>query len=542
MVPGEDGRRPRRLSHLRRFELIWSARSFSLERALFEMVRRHETLRTCFTSEGGEPVQVVHPPTSINLPRIDLAGLPPKAAAREAMNLAAVQTQIPFDLAVAPMFRVALVRCGGNHHVFLYTMHHIIFDGWSADILVRELSAFYQWRHQKDDSPYPMLELSIQYADFAAWQRQWLNGGVLESQLDFWASTLRGAPPLLALPTDRPRPKLQSYRGAHEVFMIDDALSRKINLLSEQYGVSLFMFLQTTFLILLSRYSRQEDISLGSPVANRRTKELEPLIGFFVNTLIMRNDLSGDPSFPELLGRVRKTALGAFDNQDVPFEQVVERLQPERSLSFTPLFQAMFMLDHVAGDRLELPGLTLDLIEKDYITAKFDLTLWMGHGRTGILGHMEYVDLFQAETIRRMLEHYQNLLHAIVANPEQRVAGLSMMSDADRHRLLTTWNETESEIPSASGIDALFEVQCKKTPDSVALFSENQIVTFETLNNNAENLAYRLRSLGVALETVVGVLTEREPAMVGGLLAILKTGARTFPWTPLIPKTGFLSC
>jgi non-ribosomal peptide synthetase component F len=365
------------------------------------------------------------------------------------------------------LFRVQLLRLEEAEHMLLVTMHHIVYDGWSYDIFLRELAALYDAFSSGKPSPLP--ELPIQYADFAHWQREWLQGEVLESQRDYWKQQLNGSLPILQLPTDYPRPPVQTYQGGYQSLELPKNLTQALKDLSQQERGTLFMTLLAAFQTLLYRYTGQEDIIVGTPIAGRNQVEAEGLIGFFVNTLALRTYLSGNPSFQELLGRVREVALGAYAHQDLPFEKLVEELQPERDRSRTPLFQVMFVLQNTPTSALELPGLTVNSLNIDSGTAKFDLTLFIMETAQGLRASLEYnTDLFNAATITRMLGNFQTLLEGIVANPQQRLSDLPLLTAAEQHQLLVEWNNTQTDYPSNTCIHQLFEAQAEQTPNAVA--------------------------------------------------------------------------
>ncbi|HID51927.1 MAG TPA: non-ribosomal peptide synthetase, partial [Anaerolineae bacterium] len=388
-----------------------------LQQSLQEIARRHEALRTVFVEENGRPVQRILPDLPIDLPVTDLRHLPEAERESQAQALAVAEAKRPFDLATGPLIRAALLQLADDEYVALLTMHHIISDGWSMGVFIQEMATLYAAFAAGRPSPLP--ELPIQYADFAHWQREWLQGDALESQLAYWKEQLAGATPFLDLPTDRPRPAIQSANGATETFVLPPELAQQLAELSQTQGATLFMTLLAAFQILLSRYANQTNVSVGTPIANRTQAEIEGLIGFFVNTLVMRTDLSGQPDFTELLARVRETALGAYAHQDLPFEMLVEELQPGRDLSHTPLFQVMFVLDNAPLDGLELPNLTLSPVEADGGTATFDMTLTLRESPDGLLGMWEYnTDLFDRSTIQRMIGHFQTLLEGIAADPQ----------------------------------------------------------------------------------------------------------------------------
>jgi amino acid adenylation domain-containing protein len=507
----------------------------TLQQALSEIVRRHEVLRTSFQTVNGTPIQVIHPEATLKITVVDLKPL--EVAERETvLHQQAQQEAItPFNLEIAPLIRCSLLQLSATEYVFLLTMHHIVSDGWSIGVFIQELSSLYQAFGAGE--PSPLIELPIQYADFAVWQRQWLSGEVLETQLNYWLSQLQGAPDLLKIPTDRPRPSVQTYRGATQSFTLSTDLTQKLQTLSRESGTTLFTTLLAAFATLLYRYSGQEDILIGSPIANRHRREIESLIGFFVNTLVLRTRFDDHPSIKDLLARVRETTLQAYEHQDVPFEQLVEVLRPHRSLSYSPLFQVMFILQNAPMGEVELPGVTLTQLERESTIAKFDLTLSLTETNWGLVGGWEYnTDLFDRSTIERMTAHFQNLLSAIVENPQQTVAELPLLSEAERHQLLMEWNDTQSEYPSDQCIHQLFEEQVERTPDSVAVVFEDQQLTYRELNARANQLANYLQKLGVKPEVLVGICVERSLEMVVGLLGILKAGGAYLPVDPAYPQ------
>ncbi len=508
----------------------------ALERSLDEIVRRHEALRTIFAYADGSPVQVIAPApvTTAALPLVDLSELPKSEREAQTQRLATEEAQCPFDLSQGPLMRAKLLRLDDEEHVLLLTMHHIVSDGWSMEVFWRELAALYDAFANGQPSPLP--ELPVQYVDYAIWQRRWLAGEVLDEQLSYWKRQLADLP-ALQLPTDRPRPAVQTHRGARQELVLPKLLTEALKELSRREGVTLFMTLLAAFQVLLSRYSGQEDIAVGSPIAGRNRAEIEGLIGFFANTLVVRTDLSGDPTFKELLRRVREVALEAYDHQDVPFEKLVEELQPQRDTSRTPLFQVMLTLQNTPGKALELPGLRLTQQELERGTAKFDLTLSMVEGPEGLRGACEYnTDLFEAATITRMLGHLQTLLEGVVANPAQRLSTLPLLTEAERHQLLIEWNDTQIDYPREACIHRLFEEQAERTPDAVAVVFDDQQLTYRELNRRANQLAHHLRRLGVGPEVLVGICVERSPELVVGVLAILKAGGAYVPLDPAYPK------
>ncbi|MCA1603334.1 MAG: condensation domain-containing protein, partial [Acidobacteria bacterium] len=502
------------------------------------MAARHESLRTSFTVVDGSPVQVIAPTLSVELPVIDLSGLPEAEREAEARRLTTAEAQRPFDLARGPVFRVSLLRLNDEQHVLLITMHHIVSDGWSIGVFMRELTALYEAFSQ--GQPSLLGELPIQYADYAIWQREWLAGEQLERQLSYWRKQLGSSLPELELPTDRPRPAVQSYRGATQRATLSKELTKQLRALSQREGVTLFMTLLAAFQTLLMRYSGQEDIVIGSPIANRNRIETEGLIGFFVNTLVLRTELSGNPTFRELVGRVKEVTLGAYAHQDLPFEKVVEELHPERTLSQNPLFQVVFQLMNAPRSSLKLSGLTLGSQGgTESGTAKFDLSLFVyeraeGEGLPCLLEYS--TDLFNASTIERMLGHFQVLLEGIVANPNQRLCELPLLSEAERHQLLVEWNDTETEYGRDQTVAELFELQVKRTPDAIAAVYEGERLTYGELNRRANQVAHYLRGRGVRAEVLVGVMMERSLEMVIGLLGILKAGGAYVPLDAAYPQ------
>ena len=448
---------------------------------------------------------------------------------------ATAESRQSFDLAQGPLWSVKLLRLADEEHVFLLNMHHIVFDGWSFDVFFRELTALYTAFSTGKPSPLPALPL--QYSDFALWQRMWLQGAILEAQLTYWKQQLGGNLPLLELPTDRPRPPLQSFRGACQSLVLPQHLTEALKALSRQEGVTLFMTLLAAFKTLLYRYTGQEDLLIGTPIAGRTRVETEALIGFFVNTLVLRTNMGGNPRFRELLGKVREVALDAYDHQDLPFEKLVDELLLERSPSHAPLVQVMFALQNAPRPALKLPGLTLDQMDVESGTAKFDLTLSMRDTEQGLKGTVEYAtDLFDHATISRMLGHFQTLLEGIVAHPEHRLADLPLLTEAERHQILVEWNDTTADYPQNTCLHELFETWAERTPDAVAVVCNEQQLTYSALNRRANQLAHYLRALGVGPEVCVGLCMERSLELVVGLLGILKAGGAYVPLDPAYPK------
>ncbi len=513
-----------------------------VERTFAEVVRRHEALRTRFVMQGGQPVQVVQEPDAFAISVTDLSDVPEGEREERVRALAMAEAQQPFDLQSGPLLRVSLLRLADEEHVALFTMHHIVSDGWSMGILVREVAALYSAYVRDEASPLP--ELAVQYGDFAAWQREWLKGEVLDRQLSYWKERLEGASPALELPTDRPRPTVLTQRGAQHGFGLSAELSRGLQQLSRREGATLFMVLLSAFAVLLKRYTGQEDILVGSPIAGRNRDEVEGLIGFFVNTLVMRTDVSGDPSFRELLERVKEVALGAYAHQDLPFEKLVEELQPERSLGHTPLFQVMLVVQNAPGGDVELPDLTLTPVDDGGgETAKFEMTLTMLETRDGLRGSVNYNrDLFDGTTIERMMQHWTRLLEAVAADATQRLSELPMLSGAEQQQLLVEWNDTASEYARELTVAQMFEQQVERDATAVALVYGTQRISYGELNKRANQLAHYLRAHGVGPETLVGLYLERSVELVVAMLAVVKTGGAYVPLDPQQPseRVGYM--
>jgi len=412
----------------------------TLERTLNEIVRRHETLRTTFGEQAGQPEQLIAPAWPVSLPVADLSGMPEAEREREAEWLMSQEVGHRFNLSRGPLWRVKLVRLCDDEHLIGLTMHHIISDGWSMDVVVREFAALYT--AFADGRPSPLGELPIQYADYAVWQREWLQGAALKEQTDYWRGHLAGAPPTLELPTDRPRSGSRSNRGATEYFSIPAEVGEKLRAVAQAHEATTFMVLLAAYSVLLTRYSGQTEVSVGAPIANRRRAELEGLIGFFVNTLVLRVKIEAGEGFGSLVERVREVCLGAYAHQDVPFEKLVEELQPERSLSHAPLFQVALVLQNVPRSSLDLQGLSLSQYQLKYETAKFELSLVLGEGEGGITGALMYLtDLFDASTAARMVKNFQTLLRDITENPDKKIEDLSMFDDEGSRELIRAFND-----------------------------------------------------------------------------------------------------
>ncbi|WP_164018189.1 non-ribosomal peptide synthetase [Pyxidicoccus trucidator] len=506
----------------------------ALRRAFETVVHRHEVLRTTFAmGADGQPVQVIHPPARFTLPLEDLSSLPDAEARAEVQRRGQDEARQPFSLTDGPLLRASLLKLGASEHVLLLNMHHIVSDGWSVGVLVRELGALYA--AFKEGQPSPLPTLPLQYADYAVWQRGWLQGEVLDAQRSWWRQQLAGLEPL-ELPTDFPRPAVRRQQGATVEFKLPRELSDSLRALGRQEGATLFMVLLAGFQALLSRYSGQKDLAVGTPIAGRRTQELEPLLGMFINTLVLRTSLEGAPTFRELLSRVKESTLGAYAHQDIPFEKLVEELEPTRDLSRQPLFQVMFVLQNAPMGESALPGVSVSQRTLDNGTSKFDLSVAMQETADGLEAGFNYdVDLFEAATIHRMAGHFQKLLEGLAGDPGQRVSELALLGETERRQVLMDWNATETEYARESCIHELFAAQAERTPRAVALMSGESRVTYAGLRQKVDRLARRLRTLGVGPDVRVGVSVERSVDMVVAMLAILEAGGAYLPLDPVYP-------
>ncbi|HYG63000.1 MAG TPA: amino acid adenylation domain-containing protein, partial [Thermoanaerobaculia bacterium] len=508
----------------------------ALRRALTEIARRHESLRATFPSTANEPRQRVAPPAEVPLSVEDLRGLTEDERRGHAAELARLESRHAFDLARGPLFRPRLLRLDAEEHVLLLNMHHIVSDGWSMGLLFRELTALY--RASAAGLPSPLPEPPLQYPDFAAWQRERFAGGALEEGLAFWREHLAGADTVLELPLDHPRPALESFRGAIHLFEVPAAEARALAALARREGATLFMTLTAAFEVLLHRFTGQSDFLLGTPVAGRDREELEDLIGFFANTLLLRARLGGDPTFQDLLARVRRDTLDAYAHQDVPFERLVEELRPERHLSHNPLFQAMFALQNQPAGSVEIPGVTLEPLRVERGLSKLDLTLEMGETASGLAGYFEYnTDLFDAGTIERLTGCFQALLAAMAANPERRISDLPLLAPDERRRLLA-WNPPQSEAP-ATPVHRLIAARAAEAPEADALlFGGGRLsrLSYGELDRRANRLARHLRRLGVGPDVPVGICLERSLEMGEAILGVLKAGGCYVPLDPAYPR------
>ncbi len=517
------------------FRLTGSLDVEALARSLQEVVTRHEALRMTFRAVDGRPAHVVTPELAVSLPVIDLSSLPSADRRAEGARVIAEEARRPFDLARGLLFRAILVRLGEDSHLLLLTLHHIVTDAWSIEVISRELATLYPAFAAGQPSPLP--ELPIQFPAWARRQRESITGDALARQLEYWKRHLRGTLPILELPTDRPRPPRLTFQGATAAFALPLALTDALKALSRAAEATLFMTLLAAFNVLLSRYTRQEDILVGTMMTSRGHVAAETLVGCFVNALALRTDLSGDPAFLELLARVREAALGAYAHQDLPFEQVVAALNPARDPSHAPLFQVMFVFENIPRARLTLPGLCVEPLPVDTGTAKFDLTLSMEETPGGLRGVLEYsTDLFDAARITRMLGHFQTLLEGVVTDPRRRLSALPLLAPAERRQLLVSWNATTTEYPREACLQDLVEAQVARAPEAIAVVFGEGRLTYDELNRRANRLAHGLRRHGLGRGTRVGVCMDRSPEMIVALLGVLKAGGAYVPLDPGYPE------
>jgi amino acid adenylation domain-containing protein len=516
----------------------------ALAATLGEIARRHEALRTRFAEGADGPVQVIDPPSPFVLPEVDLRGLAEPARRREAARLAAAEAARPFDLANGPLLRGVLLRLEADERVLALTLHHIVADAWSMEVMLREIETIYGAAVQGLPSPLP--EPPVQYADFAVWQRRWLRGRELEAQLAYWRQRLAGHPPLMELPTDRPRPAARTDAGASEPFLLGAEAAGRLRDLSRLCGMPLFMTGLAGFLALLARYTGQTDLLVGTPTAGRGRLEVEGLIGFFVNLLVLRTDAGGDPTFSELLGRVRETALGAYAHDDLPFERLIEEVAPERNLSHSPLFQVMFVLHpKPAAERSRMAGVEIEPLAPAGGRAKYDLTVSLtdggdsgdgGDAGGGLAGEVEVnLDLFDAATARRMGRHLEVLLAGAALQPEARLSDLPLLTSAERDELLREWQGPAGEIPPVPLVHEMAAAAAREHPGSLAVAAGDRRLTQGELHARANRLAHHLRSLGVGPDVVVGICTGWSLERVVGILAVLKAGGAYASFDPAYP-------
>ncbi len=517
-----------------RFELHGAVNSQILQESLNKITARHEALRTVFPAADGRPAQKILPIVEVPFDFVSLVELPLDERDAETRRLLDAETQRPFDLQTGPLIRAALIQLAPQEYRLLLGLHHIVCDGWAMSRLISELGAIYNaaLRGLSVD----LAPLTIQTPDFAVWQRERFAAGALENALAYWKTQLADAPQTLNFPTDFPRPLRPTYRGGMVKFQIAAPLVQSLQTFSRSENATLFMTLFAAFQTLLCRYTGQEDLCVGTPIANRQAAELEPLIGFFVNTLVLRGDLSGQPTFRQLLQRTRTTALDAYANQDAPFEQVVEAVQPERSLQQSPLFQTLFALQNTPQEKLQLDGVSPANLEYLGGVSKFDFSLFLEERDGAIFGDLEYsADLFLPETMARFAGHFQTLLAALAESPDTPLDRLNLLTEAERHQILFDWNQTDRDYPRDLCVHHLFERQAETTPDAVALTFQNETVTYRQLNERANQLARLLRERGVGPEVRVGICLPRSPQMIVALLAVLKAGGAYVPLDPAYP-------
>ena len=516
------------------FRLQGSLNVTALEQGFSKILSRHEILRATFTAVDDQPVQVISPEINISLPVVDLSEAPPVEREAEVSRRVVAETRRPFDLARGPLFRISLLKLAEHEHVLQFTTHHIVSDGWSLEILLGELSSWYKFFTAGGDPPDP---LPLSYLDYVEWQRQKVETEILDEQLPYWRQQLRGATPVIDLPIRSTRPTTQTFNGTNYEFLLPTSLTQALKVFSQREGTTLYMTLLAAFQILLHRYTSNDNILVGSPTAGRNRMETEALIGMFVNTVVLRSDLSGDPTFRTLLTRVREVALGAMAHQDLPFEKLVEDLQPERSLSHMPLFNIAFVFQKALQQRLNLSGLTATRLSIEGATAKFDLTLYLTDDANRLQGVLEYnTDLFAGDTIRRMVGHFQTLLEGIVTDPDRRLSTLPLLTSAEEHQLLVAWNDTSLNYERQKCVHELFEEQVQQRPDAIAVSHDGREMIYGELNARANQLAHYLRKLGVGAEVLVGICMERSLESVLACLGVLKAGGAFVPLDPAHPQ------
>ncbi len=507
----------------------------TLRQALNEIIGRHEILRTRFAVEAERPVQVIEPVVELNLAAVDLSHLP--ATEKETELRAQLQTAArePFDLSAGPLVRTVCFRLDESEHVLFFMAHHSVFDGSSTGLLLGELATIYDAFAAGEDSP--LADVPVQYADYAIWQRAQLTDGELDRLRTYWRGQLCGDLPILQMPTDHARPPRQSYRGSTESIELPATLAGSLTELGRKDGATLFMVLLAAFNVLLHRYTSQEEFVIGTPINGRNRTEVESAIGFFVNTLALRTDLSGQPSFRELLERVKQTCLGAYSHQELPFERLVQELDIKRDLSRTPLFQTMFAYQDTTNRDIQSKDLTLTAMRVDTEMSRTDFSCWVTQTDTGLSVALEYcTDLFEHSTIVQLMRHYENLLREIVADQERPIGTLPMLSADERERLLLEWNATETPYPEQTRLHELFEAQSVRSPDAVAVICEDRELSYNELNQRANQVAHHLRKTGVETGTLVGICVDRSVEMLVGLLAILKAGGAFVPLDPDFPE------
>jgi len=507
----------------------------TFERSLNDLIARHESLRTRFVEVDGSPRTVIEPTCRIELVRIDLSRVPPEQHEAEATRVVTEFAQRPFDLGVAPLMRVALLRLAPELHVFCFVLDHIIADGLSLGILGLDFHALYT-AHAAGSAP-RLRPLTVQYADYAEWDRRWLAAGTLERQLAFWKRELAGSLPVLQLPTDRPRPRLQTHNGSQVRLTLEPAFVASVKAAARSENVTLFMLLLSVMQVLLHRYTGEEDLPVGSAVANRNRPEVDGVVGFFANNIVLRGNVGGNPTVRELLRRVRETALNAYAHQDMPFDLLVNALVSRRDLEHSPLFQVMFVLNSTPMSKLDLPGLKGEPLLFEAGTSRFELSLDMFDTPEGLKVHLEYnTDLFEKASMERLLAHYCRLLEGFIADRDQRIGDVPMLTESEGAQILGEWNRTAAPFASQATVHELFEAQAAGSADAPAVRCGSKSLSYRQLNQRANQLARHLRQLGVGADTLVGLSMDRSVEMVVGMLGILKAGGAYVPLDPGFPR------
>ncbi|MGB7293945.1 MAG: condensation domain-containing protein, partial [Thermodesulfobacteriota bacterium] len=516
------------------WRVVGSLKVGALVESLIEIQKRHDVLRTIFSTSEGQPIQFIARSRELQIKAVDLSKLTSEEQEKSLMRIKMDESRIPFDLSSGPLIRSKVIKLAEEDHVLLITIHHIVFDGWSTQVFNQEISTIYQ--ALSDGSHHSLPELPIQYPDFAVWQCECSGELLLDAQLSYWKRKLNDCQ-YLKLATDHPRPSVNTFRGTYKSFELSKTLYESLKELSLREGVTLFMTIQAAFKTLLHLYTSQEDIVIGTDIAYRNQTQTEPLIGLFANTLVLRTDVSGNPNFKELLSRVRETALEAYRHQDLPFEQLVGAVHPTRDLSHHPFFNVMLIMQDEPAKNLKLPGLSIYPLEVHTGTSKVDLILFIWEGENSLRGEIEYyTEIFDECTIIRMIEHFETLLFEIVRNPDRQISEISLLSPEEKHQLLIGWNQTKTEHSDNKCVQDLFESQVMKTPNSVALVFGEEHLTYKELNERANQLAHYLSDHGVGPDYCVGVCLERSIDMIVGLLGILKAGGAYIPLDPAYPR------
>ena len=499
----------------------------ALRRSFEEIVRRHEVLRTRFEEEEGEPVQVIGESNEVEMAVVELRELGEEEREEAARERAREEAEKPFDLRSGPMLRTVLMRMGEEEHVLVVTMHHVVSDGWSVGVLIREMTALYEAYSRGEESP--LAELEMQYADYAIWQREWLRGEVLEEQMRYWREELKGLEPL-EMPTDRARPAVPSHRGGVIPFIIPAEMTRELKRLSQREGVTLFMTMVAGLEVMLRSWTGQEEIGVGTPIANRNREETEGLIGFFINQVVLRSDLRGEPTFREVMKRVKEVTLGAYEHQDVPFEKVVEEVIPEREMSRTPLFQVMMVMENEGEEELRLGEMEVERFGVEVEQAKFEISVIVREREGRLEGELEYArDLFEEETARRMSGHLEVVMEKMVRKPEEGVKRVSVLREEEEKQLIEEWSGRKEEWGGEERVVERFEEVVKEKPERVAVINEEESITYGELNERGNQLGNYLRRRGVGPEEVVGICMKRRVELVVGLLGVLKAGGAYLP-------------